>query len=59
MEMRRRRVMAVAADGKPMVVDAQPISEKEVEDAIRKAECKPSDALDDRIMRSIKFDTKE
>jgi hypothetical protein len=58
-ELRRRRVMAVAAEGKPVVVDAPPISEKEVEDAIRKAECKTSAALDDRIMRSIKFDAKE
>lgn len=56
MELRRRRVMAVTADSQSVVVDELPISEKEVEDAIRKAEVKPSESLDDRVMRSIELD---
>ncbi len=53
MQIHRRRVMAVAADGTAVVADERPISEKEIEEAIRNAEAKPSEALDDRVMRSI------
>lgn len=53
-EMRRRRVVAVTADGKPVVTAEPPIREKDVENAIRQAEVKPSESLDDRVMRSIK-----
>lgn len=56
-EIQRRRVMAVAADGTPMVMDEKPISIREVEAAIRKTDIKPSEALDDRVMRSIQSDS--
>lgn len=52
-KMQRRRVMAVAADGVPMVMDEKPISIREVEAAIRETDIKPSEALDDRVMQSI------
>lgn len=52
-EMRRRHFMAVTADGAPAVMGERPISEKEVEAAVRNAEIVPSEALDDRVMQSI------
>ncbi len=55
-EMQRRRVLAVAADGTSVVVNKKPITKKEVEAAIRKAEVVPSESLDDRVMRSIQSD---
>jgi hypothetical protein len=58
LQMQRRRVMAVAADGPPVIMDSRPVRIKDVEDAIRKAENKPSEALDDRVMCSIR-DIKE
>lgn len=56
-EIQRRRVMAVAADGTPMVMDEKPISKRDVEAAIRETDLKPSEALDDRVMRSIQSDS--
>lgn len=56
-EIQRRRVMAVAADGTPMVMDEKPISKRDVEAAIRETDIKPSEALDDRVMRSIQSDS--
>ena len=55
-EIQRRRVMAVAADGTPMVMGKKSITKKEVEATIRKTEIEPSEALDDRVMRSIMSD---
>lgn len=55
-EIQRRRVMAVAADGTSIVMDKKPITKKEVEAAFRKTEIEPSEALDDRVMRSIMSD---
>ena len=56
-EIQKRRVMAVAADGTPVLMDEKPITKKEVEAAIRGTEIKPSEALDDRVMRSIMSDS--
>ena len=56
-EIQRRRVMAVAADGTPMVMDEKPISIREVEAAIRETDINPSESLDDRVMRSIMSDS--
>ena len=56
-EMQRRRIMAVAADGTPMIMDERPISKREVEAAIHETDIKPSEALDDRVMRSIQSDS--
>ena len=58
-ELRRRRIMALAADGTPRVMDGRLISEKNIEDAIRKAELSPSPTLDDRVMRAIGFGEKD
>lgn len=55
-EIQKRRVMAVAADGTPVVMDEKPITKKEVEAAIRKTGIKPSDSLDDCVMHSIQSD---
>lgn len=57
LEIQKRRVMVVAADGTPVVMDEKPITKKEVEAAIRKTEIKPTEALDDRVMRSIQSDS--
>lgn len=56
-EMQRRRVMALAADGTTMVMDEKPISKRDVEAAIRETDIKPSEALDDRVMHSIQLDS--
>ena len=56
-EIQRRRVMAVAADGTPMVMDEKPFSKREVEAAIRETDIKLSEALDDRVMHSIQLDS--
>ena len=56
-EIQRRRVMAVAVDGTPMIIDEKPISKKDVEAAIRETDIKPSETLDDRVMRSIQLDS--
>lgn len=56
-ETKRRRVLAVAANGTPMVMDEKPISIRDVETAIHKTDIKPSEALDDRVMRSIMSDS--
>ena len=56
-EIQRRRVMAVAVDGTPMIIDEKPISKKDVEAAIRETDIKPSETLDDRVIRSIQLDS--
>lgn len=56
-EIQRRRVMAVALDGTPMIMDEKPISKRDVEAAIRETDIKPSETLDDRVMRSIQLDS--
>ena len=56
-EQRRRRLLAITEDEALVIMDSSAISEKEVEDAIRKAEITPSKALDDRVMRSIQSDS--
>lgn len=56
-EIQRRRVMAVAVDGTPMIIDEKPISKKDLEAAIRKTDIKPPETLDDRVMRSIQLDS--
>lgn len=52
-EMRRRRIMAVLADGGTAAAGGQHIGIREIEAAIRSTEPKPSAALDDRIMESV------
>ncbi len=59
LQAQRKRVIAVAADGIPAIMGVQPISEKDVEDAIRKADIAPSETLDDRVMASIRSDHAE
>lgn len=56
-EIQRRRVMALAADGTTMVMDEKPISKRDVEAAIRETDINPSEALDDRVMHSIQLDS--
>lgn len=56
-EIQRRRVMAVALDGTHMIMDEKPISKRDVEAAIRETDIKPSETLDDRVMRSIQLDS--
>ena len=56
-EIQRRRVMAVAADGTPVVIVKKPVTKKELESAIRETDIKPSEALDDRVIRSIMSDS--
>lgn len=53
MEIRRLRP-AAAANGAAAVLENQPLSQKEVEQAIRTAEQTPSDALRERVMHSIR-----
>jgi len=55
-DIRRRRILLLASDGTPVVVDDRPASKKEIEETIRKAEVNPSAALDDRVMHSIQSD---
>lgn len=52
-QMHRQRVMAVAADGKPIVFEEPQISQKQIEEAIRKAETPIPESLDHRVMQSI------
>lgn len=56
-EIQKRRMMAVAAGGTPVVMDKKPLTKKEVEAAIRETDSKPSEALDDRVMCSIRSDS--
>lgn len=56
-EIQRRRVMAVAVDRTPMIMDEKPISKRDVEAVIRETDINPSKALDDRVMRSIMSDS--
>ena len=55
-EIRRRRILLLASDGASVVMEECPVSKKEIEETIRKAEVKPSAALDDRVMQSIQSD---
>lgn len=59
LQAQRKRVIAVAADGIPAFMGDRPVSKKDVEDAIRKADVAPSQALDDRVMTSIRSDHAE
>ena len=52
-QTRRRRILLLASNGTTVVMDEGPVSKKEVEMAVRRAERKPSPSLDDRIMQSI------
>lgn len=54
-EIRRRRMLAIAADGTSVVMDAQHISKKEIKIAIRNTEAKPSASLDERVIESIRY----
>ena len=56
-DMPRRRAMAVTTAATPVVLNEHPVSEKEIENAIRTAEVKPSESLDNRVMRSIQSDS--
>lgn len=58
-EMQRRRLMAVAADGKPIAIESPPVREKEIEEAIRKAEVQIPESLDHRVMESINLNASE
>ena len=49
----RRRILLLASNGASLVAEEHPVSKKETEDIIRGARMKPSESLDDRIMRSI------
>ena len=53
MEIRRHRLIAATGNGAVVIQESKPLSRKEVEDAIRSSEFKPSEALQDRVMRSI------
>ena len=53
MEIRRHRLIAATDNGAVVIQESKPLSRKEVEDAIGSSEFKPSEALQDRVMRSI------
>lgn len=59
METRRRRVLLLTSDGTSVVMDERPVSKKEVEDIVSGARIKPSESLDERVMRSIGLDVNE
>lgn len=53
-EIRRRQMAALSSDGTTSFITERVMTAKEVEAAIRKTELQPSQALDDRVMRSIR-----
>lgn len=53
LEIRRRRLVAATGNGAAAILASQPVGHKEIEDAIRCNEARPSEALKDRVMRSI------
>lgn len=53
LEIRRHRLIAATSNGAGVIHESKPLSRREVEDAIRSTEAKPSEALQDRVMRSI------
>lgn len=52
-EIRKRRMMAIIADGTSSTIPDRCVSKKEIETAIRNTEVEPSASLDDRVMRTI------
>ena len=52
-QIRRRRILLLTSNGVSVVTDEQLVSERETENIIREAKMKPSESLDDRVMRSI------
>ena len=55
LELRRRRLIVATGNGAVVIHESMPLSRREVEDAIRSTEVKPSEALQGRVMRSIHF----
>ena len=55
-QIRRRRILLITADDASVVMDDHPVSKKESEDIIRGMRMKPSESLDDRVMRSVGLD---
>ena len=53
LEIRRRRLIAATGNGAVVIHESSHVSCREVEDAIRSTDVKPSEALQDRVMRSI------
>ena len=53
LEIRRHRLIAATGNGAVVIRESKLLSRREVEDAIRSSEFKPSEALQDRVMRSI------
>ena len=53
MQMQKRRVMAVAADGSAIALEKSQISQKEIEETIRKTEIQIPESLDHRVMQSV------
>ena len=53
LEIRRHRLIAATGNGAVVIQESKPLSRKEVEDAIRSTEVKPSEALQGHVMRSI------
>lgn len=53
LEIRRHRLIAATGNGAVVIHESKPLSRREVEDAIRSTDVKPSEALQDRVMRSI------
>lgn len=53
LEIRRHRLIAATSNGAVVIHESKPLSRREVEDAIRSTDVKPSEALQDRVMRSI------
>ena len=52
-EMQRHRVIAVAADGSAIALEKSQISQKEIEETIRKTEIQIPESLDHRVMQSV------
>ena len=53
MQMQKRRVMAVTADGSTLALEKSQISQKEIEETIRKTEIQIPESLDHRVMQSV------
>ena len=54
-----RRCRLITGNGAAVILNSQPVGRKEIEDAIRSTEVKPSAALQERVMRSIHFSEEE
>lgn len=53
LQMRRHHLLAATAEGCAVMEGKKSLTKREVEAAIRNADCKPSDALDRRVMDAI------